>query len=120
MCSSHSHHTRYEYRQQHRHHYYRSPKARFLKQVRSFLVFQLVMTVLFITGHGMIGLWKISMFWAIGLGIGYIRHFGWPGAEGFLSNDYLEWLDEKDRQKGDTPTEDPSPKKASWRDRDLV
>ncbi len=65
------------------------------------------------------------MIWSIILGVRYIKAFGWPGTEGWLSDDWEDWMEERERRREDERNPEPEPLELPeaqpvWRERDLV
>ncbi|PHI20213.1 hypothetical protein CEQ90_08465 [Lewinellaceae bacterium SD302] len=108
-----------------------SPKAKFYKSLRAYLISLLV---LFSAGvlldndffeiFRMVGFW-----WGIFLAVKYIKLRGLPGGKGWLSDDWFDWILNRhpvedsilpgndQRGNGSEPGEDYDP---LWKDKDLV
>ena len=95
---------------------HQSPKMKFYRGLRSFFIFNIVMSILYITGNGFDWFWKISAFWSIGLVIAYVKAFGMPGANGWLSEDWEAWMAEREKNAPATPRTN----KPAWKEKDLV
>jgi hypothetical protein len=92
-----------------------SPKHRFYRQLRSFLVFNLVMMVLNFIGSDFGGLWKVSAIWSIFLAVKYVKLFGIPGTNGWFSEDWEAWMAEREAQQVSN-----KPSRPDWKEKDLV
>jgi hypothetical protein len=92
-----------------------SPKLKFYRNLRAFLVFNLIFAVLSILGSGF-EFWKASAIWSIFLVIKYVKLFGLPGTNGWFSDDWDDWMAEREAQDGPAEAERP----ANWREKDLV
>lgn len=92
-----------------------TPRAKFYRNLKSFLIFNLVFAVLSIMGGGFPFL-KISAIWGIFLAIGYVKAFGLPGTNGWFSDDWEDWMTERELRY--SPEEDYD--RPEWREKDLV
>ena len=117
MCSNHSAH--YHAKRRHSRKHWGSPRYRFFRNLRAYVIFNIVMVALMLSGGGFIGLWKVSMIWGAVLFIKYVRLYGWPGANGWFSDDWKEWMHEREHRRRNE-AEPLDPKDPGWRDRDLV
>ena len=93
----------------------KSPKLKFYRSLRAFLVFNLIFAVLSILGSGF-EFWKVSAIWSIFLAISYVKAFGLPGANGWFSDDWDDWMAEREAQYDPAEADSPS----NWREKDLV
>lgn len=94
----------------------KSPKLKFYRNLRAFLIFNLIFAVLSFLGSGF-EFWKVSAIWSIFLAIGYVRLFGLPGTNGWFSDDWEDWMTEREAQPY-TSAEKSRP--TNWREKDLV
>ena len=95
-----------------------SPRYKFYSNLRGFFIFNLIMIVLYVTGNGFDWFWKISAFWSIGLVIGYVKAFGMPGANGWLSDDWQDWMAEREARRAEQSASFEN--NPGWKDKDLV
>jgi hypothetical protein len=107
-------------------------RAKFYRNLRSFIIFNLVMFGLWITGSGFAGLWFVSKIWGIFLFVHYIKINGMPGTKGWLSNDWAAWMEERESRRSydsDSWNDEPEPivreprskrREKVWQERDLV
>ena len=116
MCSNHS--APYHNKRNRRRHW-ASPRYRFFRNVRAYMIFNIVVMALMVTGSGVIGLWKVSVIWGAILFIKYVRLYGWPGTHGWFSDDWKDWMHERESRRGNE-AEPLDPKDPHWRDHDLV
>lgn len=92
-----------------------SPKLKFYRNLRAFLVFNLIFSVLSFLGSGF-EFWKVSAIWSIFLAIKYVKLFGLPGTNGWFSDDWDDWMMEREAQYDPAEADRP----ANWREKDLV
>ncbi|MCB0607625.1 MAG: 2TM domain-containing protein [Lewinella sp.] len=98
-----------------------SPKMRFYKRLRSYLIVNMIMFFLTMSGHAQ-GWWTASMIWGIFIAVSYVKAFGFPGTNGWFGEDWNDWMEERERRKTE---ETPEPlyyegSDRKWRDRDMV
>lgn len=106
-----------------------SSRAKFYKSLRGYII---TLMVLFAAGivieNDFFEIFRIVAFWwGIGLGIHFIKFRGLPGSNGWLSDDWFDWIQarypytEKEEntttRKNDLDGEDYDP---LWKDKDLV
>lgn len=87
---------------------------RFYQSLRSFLIFNGIITLLFLFGRTGGGLFTVSLIWGAVLFARSVKLFGWPGTNGWLGRDWEDWMAHRERNR---PTDDDEP---AIRDRDLV
>lgn len=111
----------------HRHHNSKqsSERMKFYRNLRSFIIFNIVMAGLSVFGSGFAGFWFIAKIWGVFLAIHYIKINGLPGTKGWLSKDWEAWMEEREsRRMEDEPetiVDEPlEMKQPQWRERDLV
>ncbi|MEZ4994880.1 MAG: 2TM domain-containing protein [Saprospiraceae bacterium] len=108
-----------------------SEKVKFYRNLRSFIIFNMVMAGLWIMGSGFGGLWFVAKIWGVFLFIHYLKVNGMPGTKGWLSDDWSAWMEEREsrRPTHETWDEEPEPivheprrrrKEKVWQERDLV
>jgi len=108
MCRNHNH--KYSKKPQ-------SPKLKFYRNLRGFFIFNLVMMALIFMGSGFAAFWKISAIWSVFLLINYVKVFGMPGTNGWFSDDWEDWMAEREAQRSNLTGESRRP---GWREKDLV
>lgn len=101
-----------------------SERMKFYQHLRSFIIFNLVMAGLWITGSGLAGLWAIGKIWGIFLAVHYIKVNGLPGTKGWLSKDWEAWMKERESRRyedePETIVEEMEMTQPQWREKDLV
>ena len=75
-----------------------SKKIQFYRNLRSFLIFNLVMAGLWVAGSGLSGLWGLGKIWAIFLVVQYVQINGLPGTKGWLSKDWEDWMEARESE----------------------
>ncbi len=111
MCRNHPNHKNSKKRN-------KSPRYRFYRNLRGFMIFNLVMFILGITGNGFGAYWEISAIWSIFLVISYVRAFGLPGTHGWFSDDWEAWMAEREAKHSSFSSVDADVK--DWKEKDLV
>lgn len=120
MCSNQTH--RYNRRRGKRE---TSERMKFYRHLRSFIIFNLVMAGLWLTGNDFADIWGIGRIWGVFLAIHYIKVNGIPATKGWLSKDWEAWMQERESQHWedepetivDEPLREPMPR---WKEKDLV
>lgn len=107
-----------------------SERVKFYRNLRSFIIFNIVMLGLSVVGSGFSGLWFISKIWGVFLLVHYLKVNGLPGTKGWLSDDWEAWIEERENRRAtDSWEEEPEPivreprrsrREKVWRERDLV
>jgi len=117
-------------RHRHSDKHYLSPRARFYKSLRGYII---TLSAFFLMGilvdHDFFNIMRfVALWWGIGLTIRFFKLRGLPGTKGWLSDDWFDWI--KDRH----PYEDaPEPRRGErkipidgkdydplWKDKDMV
>ncbi|PHN04216.1 2TM domain-containing protein [Flavilitoribacter nigricans] len=102
-----------------------SEKIKFYRHLRSFIIFNIIMAGLWVAGSGLAGLWAIARIWGIFVAVHYIKVNGLPGTKGWLSKDWEDWMEAREKRRWDnepeTIVDEPfEMKQPQWRERDLV
>lgn len=105
-----------------------SEKLKFYKSLRAYMIFHIFMFGMIFSGFAGIGFWPVTFFWGLGLAVHYIKAFGLPGTHGWFSEEWEEWMKEREEQRPGRPVEDrleleewePVEEKRTWRENDLV
>jgi hypothetical protein len=103
-----------------------SPSVRFYRSLRSFVFFNIAMIVLRVSGSMFFIPWKVSLVWGLILGFQYIKAFGWPGSKGVMSEEWEDWLEDRELSRDKRRREEPEPimhtreSGKGWREKDLV
>lgn len=106
-----------------------SERVKFYRNLRSFIIFNIVMLGLWTVGSGFTGLWFVSKIWGVFLLIHYLKVNGLPGTKGWLSDDWEAWMEERENRRAKNTWEDePEPivreprrrREKMWQERDLV
>ena len=99
-----------------------SEKMKFYHHLRTYLIFNFVITMLMLTGSGGFGMWKASLIWGIFVGVHYLRIFGWPGTNGWFGEDWEDWMEEREGRRSEDAPEPLEQKRRGkgWREKDLV
>lgn len=102
-----------------------SERVKFYRNLRSFIIFNMVMAGLWFIGSGIAGLWTISKIWGIFLAVHYVKVNGLPGTKGWLSKDWEAWMEEREarrwEEEPETIVDEPlEMKRPQWRENDLV
>ena len=124
------HNSRRKYRKRRRSKDESSDRMKFYRNLRSFIIFNIVMAGLWITGSGLADLWWISRIWGVFLAVNYINFNGLPGTKGWLSKDWEAWMEEREKQR-EAGSQEAAPEEPvvleremdyapRWRERDLV
>lgn len=98
----------------------RSPRVRFYRNLRAYGIFHLVLLALSMVSGDWVSIWPVTVFWGMGLGIQYVKLFGWPGTNGWFGGDWEAWVEERERREQGAPEPLDPRDNPNWRGKDLV
>ncbi len=97
-------------------------KVRFYRNLRTFIAFNFIVPATWLLTGDINGLWKVSVIWGIIMFFKSVKLFGVPGTDGWLSQDFEDWVAKRKEAEplADEPEAEPLFDRGSWRERDLV
>lgn len=100
-----------------------TPRARFYRSARSLLLTLLVLGGLgLFVDRDIFSLARVIAFcWGISLFVKYVKMAGLPGTRGWLSDDYLDWVNHRETTTNtDNDPNDGEDYDPLWKEKDLV